>query len=435
MAKFIIEPHFRLQEWVAEEKGYFRGRGPRLRVQGVHPRHRRRPSRKGGKVGAFQSHREGPRGQRHLRLPLDRQCRRLARPHQALRRRLFGGAVRHLRAGRLADQIAEDLAGVPISVGYQSGSHYATIQALEPYLPRRQDQAVVRRGHAVRPHGALLEGKAPAAALFYGPYYFAEQLGFRKVIDSTFMIAAMINGDPDPDDIAQVFPRPAPRPARHRPAARALHALLQERVPRPLPCPHGHPPLGPRRAHRVRALHQGGVRKVLRLDRPARHLCRQRHGSGTIRRCNRVGCWALIHLARGPVRCKIRDHVAARDVLLAPAVDCRQYAPSIGSETNGEQRLGSSGQQRDGRSRRRFADHASHRAAGQDRDHADQAADHAARPVARLFAGRRRPLPRDLQGPGRRLRLHRARQPRGGDLQRHRRAGPGQSRRARPPSR
>ena len=23
MAKFIIEPHFRLQEWVAEEKGYF----------------------------------------------------------------------------------------------------------------------------------------------------------------------------------------------------------------------------------------------------------------------------------------------------------------------------------------------------------------------------------------------------------------------------
>ena len=23
MAKFIVEPHFRLQEWIAEEKGYF----------------------------------------------------------------------------------------------------------------------------------------------------------------------------------------------------------------------------------------------------------------------------------------------------------------------------------------------------------------------------------------------------------------------------
>ena len=27
MAKFIIEPHFRLQEWVAEEKGYFLAEG------------------------------------------------------------------------------------------------------------------------------------------------------------------------------------------------------------------------------------------------------------------------------------------------------------------------------------------------------------------------------------------------------------------------
>src|SRR6201995_3757246 len=27
VSKFIIEPHFRLQEWVAEEKGYFRAEG------------------------------------------------------------------------------------------------------------------------------------------------------------------------------------------------------------------------------------------------------------------------------------------------------------------------------------------------------------------------------------------------------------------------
>ena len=27
MAKFLIEPHFRLQEWVAEEKDYFRKEG------------------------------------------------------------------------------------------------------------------------------------------------------------------------------------------------------------------------------------------------------------------------------------------------------------------------------------------------------------------------------------------------------------------------
>ena len=51
----------------------------------------------------------------------------------------------------------------------------------------------------------LIEGKSAAAALFNGPYYLAEQLGFRKVIDTTFMIAAMIKGAPDPEDIRRYF--------------------------------------------------------------------------------------------------------------------------------------------------------------------------------------------------------------------------------------
>ena len=29
--KFLIQPHFRLHEWVAEEKGYFKRRRARLR--------------------------------------------------------------------------------------------------------------------------------------------------------------------------------------------------------------------------------------------------------------------------------------------------------------------------------------------------------------------------------------------------------------------
>ena len=52
---------------------------------------------------------------------------------------------------------------------------------------------------------AFIDGKAPAAALFNGPYYFAEQLGFRKIIDTSFMIAAMINGEPDMHDVAKFF--------------------------------------------------------------------------------------------------------------------------------------------------------------------------------------------------------------------------------------
>ncbi len=58
--KFIIEPHFRLQEWVAEEKGYFKDEGLdyefREEVQAtggkIHD--------KGNKVGAYQSFEEEP---------------------------------------------------------------------------------------------------------------------------------------------------------------------------------------------------------------------------------------------------------------------------------------------------------------------------------------------------------------------------------------
>jgi hypothetical protein len=51
----------------------------------------------------------------------------------------------------------------------------------------------------------FLSGRSPAVALFGGPYYLAEQLDFRKIIDNTFMIAAMINGNPDPDDVRKYF--------------------------------------------------------------------------------------------------------------------------------------------------------------------------------------------------------------------------------------
>ena len=51
----------------------------------------------------------------------------------------------------------------------------------------------------------LFDRQVPAASVFSGAYYFLEQLGFRKIIDNTFMISTMINGDPDPEDIAKFF--------------------------------------------------------------------------------------------------------------------------------------------------------------------------------------------------------------------------------------
>jgi hypothetical protein len=51
----------------------------------------------------------------------------------------------------------------------------------------------------------LIDREIPAAALFSGPYYFMEQLGFRKIIDTTFMMASMITGNPDLEDIRRYF--------------------------------------------------------------------------------------------------------------------------------------------------------------------------------------------------------------------------------------
>ena len=130
-----------------------------------------------------------------------------------------------------------DLAGIPISVGFQSGSHYSTIQALEQYLPAAEINLTFEDGMLFHRMELLIEGKSPAAALFNGPYYLAEQLGFRKVIDTTFMIAAMIKDTVDPEDVRRYFRalRLAPCAARCRSASGTLHALLQERIPGSFP--------------------------------------------------------------------------------------------------------------------------------------------------------------------------------------------------------
>jgi len=94
---------------------------------------------------------------------------------------------------------------VPISVGYQSGSHYSTIQALESYLDRDQINLSFADGMLFSRLELLIDRKIPAASLFSGPYYFLEQLGFRKIIDSTFMMASMVKEGSRPEDIKKYF--------------------------------------------------------------------------------------------------------------------------------------------------------------------------------------------------------------------------------------
>jgi ABC-type nitrate/sulfonate/bicarbonate transport system substrate-binding protein len=203
--KFIIEPHFRLHEWVAEEKDYFRKEGLDYEFRELVRSTDGKIHDKGDKVGAMQSLEAGRKA--------DVSCA----CHWTVNVAAANGVGKMYRdlysvspsgvfvAADSKVKTPADLAGVPISVGFQSGSHYSTVQALEQYLKPEEINLVYADGMLFSRMERLINGTAPAVALFSGPYYFAEQLGFRKVIDTTFMIATMIHGNPDPEDVRKFF--------------------------------------------------------------------------------------------------------------------------------------------------------------------------------------------------------------------------------------
>jgi len=205
VAKFLIEPHFRLQEWVAEEKGYFRAEGLDYEFRELVRASDGKIHDKGDKVGAFQSFEQGRKSN------VSCACHwtvnvAASNGHGRMYTDVYSVAPAGIFVPANSPiKTPADLAGVPISVGYQSGSHYATVQALEPYIKADDIKLNYADGMLFARMEKLIDGTAPAVNLFSGPYYFAEQLGFRKVIDTTFMIATMIHGDPDPEDLRKFF--------------------------------------------------------------------------------------------------------------------------------------------------------------------------------------------------------------------------------------
>jgi ABC-type nitrate/sulfonate/bicarbonate transport system substrate-binding protein len=203
--KFIIEPHFRLQEWVAEEKGYFKDEGLDYVFQELVQKTEGKIHDQGNKVGAYQSIEKGRSS--------DISCACHWTVNVAAsngKGKLWGDVYSVSPAGVFVPpespvKTPEDLAGVPISVGFQSGSHYSTVQALEQYMPADKINLSFNDGLLFKRMELLLDRKVPAVHLFSGPYYFAEQLGFRKVIDTTFMIATIVTGDADPEDLKKFF--------------------------------------------------------------------------------------------------------------------------------------------------------------------------------------------------------------------------------------
>ena len=201
MSRFVIQPHFRLHEWVAEEKGYFAAEGLDYEFRETFDSKQASNHQQGDKVGAYQTFEKGREGN------VSCACHWTVNVAAAAGHgRLFADAYSVSPCAVFVPEESpirepKDLAGVPISVGYQSGSHYSTIQALEAYLPREEIELSFADGMLFSRLELLIDRKIRAASLFSGPYYFLEQLGFRKIIDTTFMMAAMVTGEPDVEDV------------------------------------------------------------------------------------------------------------------------------------------------------------------------------------------------------------------------------------------
>ncbi len=203
--KFIIAPHMRLHEWVAREKGYFDQVGLDYEFQDQLTKENAKAHDLGDKVGAYQTFEAG------------RTCDVSSACHWTVNiaaasghGQIYADAYSVSPCGIFVHpdsgiEKPEDLANVPISVGYQSGSHYSTIQALEQFLKPEEINLNFNDGLLFARMEKLIDGETPACSLFSGTYYFLDQLGFKKIVETTFMMAGMITGDPDPEDIRKYY--------------------------------------------------------------------------------------------------------------------------------------------------------------------------------------------------------------------------------------
>jgi NitT/TauT family transport system substrate-binding protein len=207
MGKFIIQPHGRLQEWIAHEKGYFRDENLDYEFQPGLSAQSRKTLDSSGKVqdvlsGAFESY-ERAGGNKGVKSDISCAC------HWAVGQ----ASARHI--GVMWDKSyvvtpggimvppdspirsPEDLASNDIAVGYHSGSHFTTIQALEPFLTKDRMKLKFVGSIWARVDVAV-DRDVPATSVWGLTYQVLDQLGFRRIVDTSFMIGFMFPAGVEP---------------------------------------------------------------------------------------------------------------------------------------------------------------------------------------------------------------------------------------------
>ena len=210
MGRFIIQPHGRLQEWVAHEKGYFRDEGLDYEFQGGLSAQRKKQVDSTGQVvdvlsGAFESYKAW-HGNKGVKSDVSCACHWAVNQASSQDIGTMWGKSYVVTPGAIMVppdspiRTPGDLTGREIAVGYHSGSHFTTLQALEPFLA--SDQIKLRFvGSSWARVDAGVERDVPATSVWGITCQVLEQLGFRKIVDTTFMIAFMFPHAVDPADV------------------------------------------------------------------------------------------------------------------------------------------------------------------------------------------------------------------------------------------
>ena len=210
MSKFTIQPHGRLQEWIAHEKGYFTDAGLDYEF-GQRPwsQAEKKIDNSGKlaeiKVGAYESYQEAG-GHKGVKSDISCACHWAVNQASARKIGTMWGKAYVVTPGAVMVppdspiKKPEDLAGKEIAVGYHSGSHFTTIQALEPFI-RNEDIKLKYVGMPWARVDAGIDRDVAATSVWGLTFQALEQLGFRKIVDTTFMIGFMF---PSTADVADV---------------------------------------------------------------------------------------------------------------------------------------------------------------------------------------------------------------------------------------
>ncbi len=172
MSRFVIQPHVRLQEWVAEELGFFRDEGLdyELQADGF--------SGKSLVTSSVQTTDEVPIVQSGAfeDMSQGRSCDVSSACHWAVNAaaatshgRMYGHASSLSPSGVFVAPESpyarpEDLAGVGVGVGYHSGSHYSAIQAWSNFSIASRSTSVFRA--RPRPHPTPVGAQAAGGERF-----------------------------------------------------------------------------------------------------------------------------------------------------------------------------------------------------------------------------------------------------------------------------